>query len=99
MKPLVWNEEKNIWLKNQRGISFEDIVRAVDTGGVIAELKHPNQTRYPNQFVLIVKLKGYMYVVPYVEDREKRFLKTAYPSRKATKFIVSKGGDYEKNKI
>jgi uncharacterized DUF497 family protein len=97
MKPLVWNEAKNTWLQSQRGISFEDVVNAINTGGLIAEMKHPNEIRYSNQYVMIVKLKGYVYVIPYVEDGEKRFLKTAYPSRKVKKFIESKGGAYEKN--
>lgn len=99
MKPLVWNEEKNTWLKNQRGISFEDVVSAVGTGGLLAEIKHPNEARYSNQYVMMVKLKGYVYVVPYVEDAEKRFLKTAFPSRRAKKFIESKGGVYEKKSV
>ncbi len=95
MKLMVWSEEKNTWLKNQRGISFEDVVDAVNTGGLIADIKHPNEAKYSHQYIMVIRLQGYVYIVPYVEDAEKRFLKTAYPSRKAKKFTKSKGGVYE----
>ena len=41
--------------------------------------------KYPNQKIFIVKLSEYIYLIPFVEDSEKVFLKTIYPSRKATK--------------
>lgn len=28
-KTIVWDEEKNVFLKRRRGISFEDVVRAL----------------------------------------------------------------------
>jgi len=48
-------------------------------------VKHPNQSRYPNQQMLIVKIKEYAYLVPFVEDEKGKFLKTIIPSRKATR--------------
>ena len=35
--------------------------------------------------MLVVKIKGYAYLVPFVEDEETKFLKTIIPSRKATR--------------
>lgn len=85
MKYFDWNEDKNKVLKKERGISFEDIKIVVETGGVLDAFNHPNQKRYPGQKIMVVKIENYAYLVPYVGDDEKIFLKTIIPSRKATK--------------
>jgi len=85
MKPFRWNHEKNEVLKQERSISFEEIVLAIESGGLLDELKHPNKDKYPNQLVFVVGLDGYAYLVPYVEEIQYFFLKTVIPSRKATK--------------
>lgn len=48
-------------------------------------LAHPNPAKYPNQRVLVVACEGCAYLVPFVEQADHRFLKTAFPSRKATR--------------
>jgi hypothetical protein len=60
-------------------------VLAIESGGLLDELKHPNKEKYPNQLVFVVGLDGYAYLVPYVEETEYYFLKTVIPSRKATR--------------
>ncbi len=85
MKYFNWNEEKNIELQQGRGISFEEITFAIGNGGLLDEIKHHDQTKYPNQRIFIVEYNGYAYLVPYVSDDERYFLKTIYPSRKAAK--------------
>ena len=85
MKPFRCNHEKNETLKQERSISFEEIVLAIESGGLLDELKHPNKEKYPNQLVFVVGLDGYAYLVPYVEETEYYFLKTVIPSRKATR--------------
>ena len=85
MKPFRWSHEKNETLKKERSISFEEIVLAIESGGLLDELKHPNKEKYPNQLVFVVGLDGYAYLVPYVEETEYYFLKTVIPSRKATR--------------
>lgn len=85
MKPFRWNHDKNELLKAERGISFEEIVLAIEADGLLDELLHPNQEKYPNQSVLVVALDGYVYLVPYVEEQDYYFLKTVIPSRKATR--------------
>ncbi len=91
MKPFDWNEEKNEELKNERDISFEEIVAAAETEQLIAIIDHPNQKRYPGQKIIIVEIDDYAYIVPFVEDEQKIFLKTAYPSRAATKkYLITK---------
>lgn len=85
MKYYDWSDEKNEMLKKVRGVSFEQIELAIASGDLIDRIKHPNPARYPNQKVFLVKIENYIYSVPYVEDREKIFLKTIIPNSKATK--------------
>lgn len=88
MKYFDWDPEKNERLQSERGISFEDILVTIEEGGLLDILEHPSRTKYPNQRILIVNMQGYAYVVPYVEDDEKYFLKTIIPSRKMTKQYI-----------
>lgn len=90
MKNFDWDEEKNRKLKLERGIGFEDVVTAIDEGKLLVTIGHPNKERYPNQKIYIVNIEDYAYLVPFVEDREKKFLKTIYPSRKMTKKYIIK---------
>ena len=93
-KPFEWNPEKNSTLKALRGVSFEQVVRAIKSRRILFDGPHPNQSKYPNQQMLIVSIRNYAYLIPYVEDDEKRFLKTIIPSRKLTKqFLLESGGD------
>ena len=85
MKKFNWNYEKNLWLKENRGVSFEDILLYIDNGYLIDDMLHPNQKKYPNQRIMIVNIDNYIYIIPYVETKTERFLKTIIPSRKATK--------------
>jgi hypothetical protein len=83
-KKIYFSQEKNMQLKKQRGIGFEDVLLAIEMGAVLDDLTHPNKDRYPNQSLLIILItvKNYVYIVPYVEDDESLFLKTIIPSRK-----------------
>ena len=91
MKTYRWNEEKNEQLKQSRGVSFEDVVLAIESGGLLDVLAHPNPRRYPNQKVLVVAVMEYVYLVPHVEESDHIFLKTVIPSRKATRDYGSRG--------
>jgi uncharacterized DUF497 family protein len=85
MKAINWSPEKNQSLINERGVSFEDVVFYLQQGGLLDDVEHPNDDKYPNQRVFVLNIDGYVYLVPYVEDRKEIFLKTIIPSRKATK--------------
>lgn len=88
MKYFDWDEEKNQKLKHERGIGFEDIIIAIDEGRLLITLKHPKR---PNQKIYVVNVGGYAYMAPFVEDDEKKFLKTIYPSRKMTrKYLIER---------
>lgn len=91
MKPVNWNSEKNIRLKAERGVSFEEVLSAMSHGGLLDVQDHPNTGQYPNQRMLVVRIRGYAYLVPFVETETEVFLKTIIPSRKATRNYLTEG--------
>jgi uncharacterized DUF497 family protein len=93
MKPFRWGPEKNDQLVLERGISFEQMVVAIEAGGLLDILAHQNPKRYPNQRVLVIACDGYVYLVPFVEEDDHFFLKTVIPSRKATRDYLKPGED------
>lgn len=92
MKYFDWDEGKNDLLRRTRDISFEEIVLAIANNRLLEVLEHPNKDKYPDQKMFIVEVRDYAYVVPFVEDEERYFLKTIYPSREATKKYLNKEG-------
>lgn len=88
MKRYNWNHEKNEILKEERNISFEEIVFHIEKGDEVDVYPHPNKSQYPNQKISVVVVNGYAYLVPYVESEDEIFLKTIIPSRKATKKYI-----------
>ena len=92
MKPFRWNRAENESLVAERGISFESIVVAIDSGGLLDILAHPNRSRYPGQKILVVIIDRYAFLVPYIEETHHLFLKTIIPSRKATRDYLNEGG-------
>lgn len=91
MKPFRWGSKKNEQLRLERGVSFESMVVAIEAGGLLDILAHPNSVRYSGQRVLVVASDGYVYLVPFVEEDEYFFLKTVIPSRKATRDYLGRG--------
>lgn len=92
MKFFDWNEEKNKLLKIEREIGFEDVLIAIESGNLLDILEHPKKERYQNQKIFVVNINNYAYLVPFVENEKRIFLKTIIPSRKATKKYIVKGG-------
>ena len=88
MKTYTWNSEKNEILKKDRGISFEEIILNIQLGNEVDINDHPNIERYPEQKISVVLIEDYVYLVPFVENKEEIFLKTIIPSRKATKQYI-----------
>jgi hypothetical protein len=91
VKPFRWNPIKNGELLAERGVSFEQVVVAVEGGGLLDVLAHPNSRKYPHQRLMVVAWDGYAYLVPYVEEADCYFLKTVIPSRKATRDYLKIG--------
>ena len=85
MKSFYWDSEKNDELQKSRGLSFEQVLYALETNRLLDVLIHPNQTKYKEQVLLIVDIENYAVAVPMQETRQGYFLRTAYLSRKMTK--------------
>jgi uncharacterized DUF497 family protein len=87
-----WDALKNQKLKQGRGISFDDVVTAIEEDRVLDVIPHPNSKKYPSQFMMIVEIYEYAYCVPFTRrDAEVFFLKTIFPNRKMTRdYIINK---------
>jgi len=89
-KYFDWDPDKNVWLLEHRQIRFEDVLPILEGKEALATIPHPNKKKFPNQKVYVIELRNYVYVIPFVEDEEKIFLKTIYPSRKANRIYKKK---------
>jgi hypothetical protein len=69
-------------LQAERELSFEAIITAIEAGCFARILKQP---KLKHQKILEVEIDNYIVHAPYFEDDNKRFFKTAYHTRKATK--------------
>ena len=85
MAQFNWSAEKNQQLMSDRGVSFENVLFALQSGGLLDDGSHPNQQKYPSQRLFVVRIDDYAWLVPYVENDSEIFLKTIIPSRKATR--------------
>ena len=84
MKIFNWNREKNIWLNENRDVSLEDILFYIDHDSLVDDIINPNQDKYPNQRIMVLNIKNYIHLIPYIDTENERYLKTIIPSRKAT---------------
>lgn len=83
---IDFSQDKNLLLQGTRGLCFDDVIQAIEKNNILDDLKH-SSPKYPHQRILAIRIKGYVYAVPYVLDLKKKtvFLKTVYPSRVLTK--------------
>lgn len=79
-----WSQEKNATLKQQRNISFEEIVNAVKNSKLLDIVENPS-SNFEKQKCFVIDMYGYAWLVPYAENEKEIFLKTAFPSRKYQK--------------
>ena len=94
MAEFFWDSRKNEKLKAERGVTFDEVIRAVADGRVLALLDHANQRKYQGQRVFVVEIDGYAYLVPFVDRDGTVTLKTIIPSRKATRKYLKGGRDH-----
>ncbi len=80
-----WNPDKNIKLKKERGVGFEEVIFQINSGDILDIINNPNQNKYPGQRVFILEINKYVYYVPFVENDKEIILKTIIPSRKLKK--------------
>ena len=77
---VAWDEEKNAVLKQERGVSFDEIAGMIIDGDYLDIVENP--TREIQQY-FILTIRDYTWVVPFlIDDSETIILKTAFPSRK-----------------
>jgi len=88
MKYLNWSHDKNEILKAKRGISFDEIALSIQSGQILGIEENPGR---PDQKLYILEIESYAVIVPFVENDNEIFLKTAFPSRKYTKRYGLKG--------
>jgi hypothetical protein len=63
---------------------------AYENGQLLDIIDNPNKN-YPHQLIMIMQIYDYVYIVPFVDEGDRLFLKTIIPSRKATKkYLFSK---------
>ena len=78
----LYDEQKNLKLKEERGVCFDDVIAAISSGKILDIIPHHNKKEYPNQMILIIEINDYAYLVPYLEEEDLLVLKTVFPSRK-----------------
>jgi hypothetical protein len=77
---IRWNADKDLWLQEHRGVSFQDIAACILSDNLVDMIEN---TERGGQQAFLIRFRDYIWVVPFVlEEGESIFLKTAYPSRK-----------------
>lgn len=74
-----WDDQKNEQLKQERGISFEEIEWALDNQPVLEKVLLP---QYPHQTIFLIRIDNYIWAIPTEQRGNKLRLITAYQSRK-----------------
>ena len=46
----------------------KDVVFHVENGDVLDMTNHSNRTKYPNQKIMFLKMRDYVFMVPYVSS-------------------------------
>lgn len=87
-KEILWNGEKDTLLKAERGIGFGKIAKMLERDEYLDIIDHWNPPRYPGQRLFVIEIDEYAYYVPFVETPVMVFLKTIFPSRKATRLYL-----------
>ena len=67
---FTWSAEKSALLETQRAVCFEDVVSAIAQDGLLAEAAHPNNIKYPHQYIYVVNVRNYAYLVPHIKTDE-----------------------------
>lgn len=87
-KEILWAPEKDALLRAKRGIGFSIVARILERDAYLKIVDHWNPARYPHQRAFVLEFRGYAYYVPFIETPDIVFLKTIFPSRKATKLYL-----------
>lgn len=83
-KFIEWNAEKAEILRESRGIDFNELANKIKSGDYKI-IPVDNQIDHKGQNMFLVEIDNYIHCVPFVEDDNSIFLKTAFRSRKHQK--------------
>lgn len=83
-----WDAAKNEKLLEERGLSFDDVVKAIRTGKLLDVYDHPNKERFPNQRIYVLDIGGYACLCPHERRDKSIHLITVFPNRKATELYL-----------
>lgn len=90
-----FSEKKDLWLRQHRNVSFQEVIEAINRGDIITVIDTPDQAKHPNQRMYILDINGYRHAVPFDIDKsdpDKILLRTIYKSRKLQKRHKKKEG-------
>jgi hypothetical protein len=93
IKPLIGILKKTKCLSKNATLVLKPLLRLSRGRHLLAVVTGKGRFSLQRQFV--VSIHQYAYVVPFVEDETKVFLKTIIPSRKMTRLYLSGGTSYE----
>ncbi|TBV81807.1 MAG: toxin [Desulfobulbaceae bacterium] len=80
---IIWDDDKNQKLQNERNISFNEISEIILRKEYLDILENSSR---PNQQIFVIKINNYIYSIPFIIDEQSNIvLKTAFPSRKLHK--------------
>lgn len=83
---IKWSKKKNEFLKQTRNISFEQVEEKIVKDEILDRFIHPDQNKYPGQYVIVIEFNKYAYIVPFdVDEKGDYILRTVIPSRMATR--------------
>ena len=80
---FLWDDSKNEILINSRGISFDEIVEAIELD--INPLSIYKNEKYNDQYKMDVLIDAYVWVVVFEIRNDNYWLVTAFKNRKANK--------------
>lgn len=76
VKRFTWNLGKNTKLKEERGISFEQVCEKIECGAY--KLKRNPNNRYKGQRIFMVVIHSRVFAIPFTEYDRHVFLRTIY---------------------
>lgn len=88
---IIWDEDKNLWLQMNRGVSFEEIADRIINKRYYEIVENPVRE---DQLYFIMDIVDYTWLVPFLlNENAEIVLKTAFPSRKYHKIYGRKNDD------
>ncbi len=64
---------KNIKLIEERDISFEEVISAIENDLLLDIVEYSNIDKYAHQKIFIVEIKNYIYLVPFLIEADGSF--------------------------